>query len=227
MLRQFTTPDEFFADHDIVRYCDRQRLPLKMSAAERETREILRARKTNTRTLQIPQMLAGTYSAPTSVSGDTQGESKAIRGTRFVVETFTDSTAAFILEGSEDNTNWRTVYDRLTGTGIRIDVTGAGIYSAPFAESYPYYRYNVVTDANVSFLVYLVDSSLDLLIEYKTLELIYQDYLDDDRVSRKYDAAVTKFEKLLSTLAADVDTDGDGAIGPEDEDATPIRRMYR
>lgn len=199
-----------------------------MSAAEREVREILRARRANTRTLQIPAMLAGTFPVPTSVSANTTGASATVRGTRYVVEVFTDGTnAVFSLEGSEDNTNWRTVYDRLTGTGISIEATGAGIYSAPFAEAFPYYRYNVTTDVNISFLPYLVDSSLDLLIEYKTLELIYQDHVGDERVDRKYDAALMKFEKLLSTLAADVDADGDGTVDDEEQDALPVRRVFR
>lgn len=228
MLRQFVSPDEFFADHNIARYCDRASLPLKLSAAERETRELLRARKANTRQLQLPQMLAGTYPVPTSVSADATGDTCQIRGSRFVVEIFTDDTnAVFTLEGSEDETNWRTVYDRMTGTGIRIEAFGAGIYSAPFAESYPYYRYTVTTSAAVSHLPYLVDSSLDLLIEYKTLELIYQDFLGDDLIDRKHDAAVQKFERLMATLAADVDIDGDGTVDTEERDALPVRRVYR
>lgn len=228
MIRQFVTPEEFWADHNIERYCSRENLPRKLSAAEREVRELFRSKKINTRQMQVPQMLVGDYKTPTTKATDADGSSTSVSGTRFVVEVLTDdSLSTFTLEGSEDGTNWKQVYDRITGTYISIEPTGAGIYSAPFAESYPYYRYRLTTDASVTFLCYLVDASIDLLIEYKTLELIYEDGLGDDKVDRKYEYAVQKFSTLLATISADVDIDGDGSIDSEEQSAQQVTRLHR
>ena len=228
MIRNYVTATEFYADHSIEPFCSLEKLPFKLSAAERELREYLRMHDTLSRQLQIPQMLVGDYKTPSEVSSDANGDSKQIKGTRFVCEVLTDDTmATFSLEGSEDGTTWRGVYDRITGRQITIEPTGAGIYSAPFAESYPYYRYTVTTDAAVSFYCYLVDGSVDLLIEYKCLELIYQDSLGDDRVDMKHDNAKNKFNELIKNFRAAVDTDGDGAVDTEEQEARPVNKAFR
>lgn len=231
MLRQFVTPNEFLSDHSVMRYGGKnadETIRLKLSAAEREVRELLRSKDTKTRQLQVPQMLVGTYAVLTTKASDTTGDSRSLSGTRYVVECFTDDTSAvFKLQGSEDGTNWRSVQDRITGTDVVIEPTGAGIYSAPFAESYPYYRYILETDSSVSFLVYLVDGSFDLLIGYKALELLYEDNLGEDRVNNKHEQAAMKFQKLFDKLVADVDLDEDGTVDSDERDSKQVHRLYR
>lgn len=142
---------------------------------------------------------------------------------RFVIDIDSVSgTWTVSLQGSNNETSWQDIADCLTS------ITIVDEYTKRFTNKYKYYRYvsTLVTGTGkLSYLVYLVDSALDLAIIYKAFEIIFADFSTskDDRfadLEKKYEKL---YNSILDSVRMQYDSDDSGTI-EENEETDP--RIY-
>jgi hypothetical protein len=219
MFTCYLTPEEFYAAHQVQQWILPELCDQRLRNAALVVADDLRRRGVDTGRLQSPTMLVGTtqYERVTKSSNYTGGAVASVAASsRLVVEVDTGGFATFKLEGSKDQTVWRRLNSVVTGQELAIQVNDAGTYSGRFFESYPYYRVALETDESITFTAYLVDASVDMLVEYRALEDGFFLVLDiDERTQQLYDAARERYSELVNSIKAEYDHDGDGVPDTE------------
>jgi len=227
MFTCYLTPEEFFASRDAKQWFPAD-VEQKLRNAAIIVSDDLRRRGVDPSRLMPATQLVGTdlYERVTksSFTGDAVACSAA---SRVVVEVDSEEFCTFYLEGSKDETIWRRIRSTITPDALRIEVSGAGTFSQRFAEQYPYYRLVMTSDDDIIFTAYLVDDSATRLIEFKAIEEAMFLVLDlDTRTQQLYDASREQYSRLIESIKAAYDSDGDGT--PDTEISLQRRPlMYR
>lgn len=214
MFACYVSPDEFYAAYDVRQWIEPSETDTKLRNAAAIVANDLRSRGVDTSRLMPPTMLNSDtlYGESTETADKTFSAVTAVNVGRMVVEVTSGGPSVFTLEGSKDGTTYFSIRDISTGTEAALDCPGAGLYSFTFFEQYSYFKLSVETDDPVTFRAYLIDTSLDELIIFKTLETGLFLVLDaDDRAKDMYDRARVKYEELATSLKFRYDADGDGS----------------
>lgn len=230
MFTCYLTPEEFYAAHQVQQWILPELCEQRLRNAALVVADDLRRRGVDTGQLQSPTMLVGStqYERVTKSANYTgDATAKVVASSRLVIEVDSGGYAEFYLEGSKDQITWRRLNSVVTGQTLQIQVNDAGTYSGRFFESYDYYRVVLVTDEAVTFTAYLVDASVDMLVEYRALEDGFFLVLDiDERTQQLYDAARERYSELVNSIKAEYDQDGDGV--PDTEISLQRRaKLYR
>jgi hypothetical protein len=214
MFTSYLTPEEFYAAHQVQQWILPELCEQRLRNAALVVADDLRRRGVDTARLQAPVMLVGTslygrVTKSTDYTGDAM--TAVVASSRLVIEVDSGGYASFKLEGSKDKITWRRLNSVVTGQALEIEVNEEGTYSARFFEQYPYYRIVLTTDEAITFTAYLVDASVDMLVEYRALQDGMFLVLDiDDRTQQLYDASRERYDELVNSIKAEYDTDGDG-----------------
>lgn len=137
---------------------------------------------------------------------------------RFVVNATSVSGATFVLEGSEDGTNWTRVKG-FDNEDVTLEIASAGVYSEAFVESFAYVRY--ILSGSASYQAFMIDVSFDTLIMLKAVQNICLPLMNGES---SYDAmnneAITRYQAELFDIRFDADANKDGAIGSDEQNVT-------
>lgn len=225
MLSCYVTPTELLRFYSISRFAkEEQAIREKLAAATYTLGRDLRARGYDVSRLQTPLMFddADDFTVVTKTADYTSEELEAVNETRFVVKADTDTQSTFTLEGSDDETIWRSIPD-MTGADISLSTNGAGTYSALFIDRYKYLRYKLATSASITYTVYLIDPAVDSLIMDKAVELLLLPFIDKDTtIQSVYERACEAYRTGLQALVTDYETD-DGVV----TDVKNVVRLFR
>lgn len=134
---------------------------------------------------------------------------------RLVVDVSNVTSATFYLDGSNDNTNWNR-FEEIDGTQFTLPVTDIGLHSKLFVDAYSYIRYGISGEATYS--IYIVDTAFDLLIMYKTLELISMGKLGYDGAAEVlYEQSKSIYNSMINNIRFDYDVNNDGSVDTLDK----------
>lgn len=146
---------------------------VQIGKAVDEVIQDLRTKGTNAGKVAIPLHLKenGTFTANETSLGVECLRVNMVQ--RFVISKTSSAvgsvTEKIYLDGSNDNINWSEI------TSITI-TAGSGDLSATFSSLYLYYRYRVVinTSLTLSASIYMVETSFDKLLIFKSLEILFR-----------------------------------------------------
>lgn len=140
-----------------------------------------------------------------------------------VVNEFTPGgLKTFILEGSNDKTNWNAIDSR--------KAEAIGTITFMLESSYLYYRLMVtITGGTIDYDAYLCDTGIEKLIAYKWLELILLDRItqDNDQYHLKMKYFKSEYEKLVGRIKIWADKDSDGTLDENEFNTTRTIRMLK
>jgi hypothetical protein len=163
-------------------------------------------------------------SADTTHTTEPTGEDTAAR-LRYVLEVkeFTEGgLKTFILEGSNDKTNWNVLDSR--------KAEAAGTITFMPGSSFLYYRLRVIiTGGAIDYEAYLCDTGTEKLIAYKWLELILLDRItqDSDQYHLKMKYFKGEYDKLLGRIKIWEDDNSDGILNESEFNTTSSIKMLK
>lgn len=145
----------------------------------------LNKRNIDTRLIMVPLYLSNNISLDSNYTGEWIPAQRFNRVRRFVIKKEISENSGdnyFILEGTNDLEHYAVI------TTIK-NTDGAGTLSQLFDAEYKYYRYKLTVDTSISFTgsIYLVETTFDDLIIYKTLQKIFTSLTrkEDDNFATK------------------------------------------
>lgn len=181
----------------------------------------LTKRNIDTRLIMVPLYLCQDISLNSSYTGDWVEAQRKNRVRRFVIKKLTsinDGDNYFILEGSNDKNTVKNI--------LSIKLTNdSGTLTQTFNEEYKYYRFRLEVDTSVEFTgsLYLVETSFDDLIIFKSLQKIFTSLTrkEDDNFAVKMRLYEKEFYDELANLSYSYDINESGTI----EENETIRKL--
>lgn len=225
MLRNYVTTEEFYRFHAVEKLLPIPDLQKKLGSATVIVGNDLREGGNNLASFQIPVMMNTTEAyQKTTFTQNTIGTAVSAKNAmRLVVWSGTTPVGEVKvkLEGSYDESLWIPILD-ITDQLLEVYISSDSFYSGLFNTKYPYYRYEVITDESVDLAIFLLDTSVDELIRWKTLELGMLEIIEpDSRSGEIYNVASRSYVQKLTSLRADY-------VAMYEEPQTRNRkRMYR
>lgn len=138
-----------------------------------------------------------------------------------------DGEVTFELQGSRDETTWRTIDSLVSNSGISLSTMVESENVDLFVSKYEYVRLVVTTSVSVTFTAFVVDATLDMLVMYKMLHLGCLPYAGNPEADEMILNAKSMYSSTLQSLSIDTDIDGDMAIESGEENTQPIAIGYR
>jgi hypothetical protein len=214
MFRAYLKSDELLSICDISRFVKGTQLQSAINSAIWILSRELRNRDYDLTRLYIPNMFDSLDVFKTCVG--LGGFSDSIIGNseqRFCFDMKTDVQCSVTLYGSNDNSTFVQV-SGISGEPFILNVSGIGLHSAIFPETFKYYKYYLDSEnAPVEYSAFLVDTSLDLLIIYRTIVNVLSPVLSDNSsILAIYKNFKELYEIELSNLNIPYDADESGII---------------
>jgi hypothetical protein len=185
------------------------------AAVRRLTNDLRSLKNTVAGKVMIPANFSETL---ITITGNTTSDSKYVdrinQVLRIVVKKSSCSVGSvnekIYLDGSQDGTIWD------EGIAVVSLTAGAGELSSAYTLSYPYYRYRAVVATSINFTgyIYLIETTFDHLIIYKTLEILFGGLFKsvDDANDKMKNYWKSNYDDILATLKYAYDMDDSGTI---------------
>ena len=224
-LQQFCNIENYVATDDVI--------DASLGTAAYTLAETLRGRGIDPSRVQVPTMFEAVaeYEAIRYLAGEhTTTSVKGGNASRLVLDLRTEVTSPVTvrLEGSQDETTWRTVH-AVTGRPAVIEAQADGIASVLFVARHAYYRAVLESSETVDAALYLVDTAPDACIRWGAVASALLPAIDSNTtIERVYAEARMMYDDALGKLVLDYDRDGDGTIDTHESSyRTTIIRAFR
>jgi len=232
MFSPYLTQREFYQLYDVSRIISEDKFAGVKGAAAMQVEQDVRARGNNPASLMVPIQLNGDVDQyqQTAITSDTTYDSiTPYNANRVVIDisSIGSGEVTFTLEGSRDDSIWRTIKSVVTDRDLSIKTYSDSEETDLFVTKYEYLRLKVETSVSVTFTAFVLDATPDLLTAYKTIVLGSMPYAGNEEA----DALIADFNQMylmtLQSLSTDTDTDEDGEIEDGEDDTQPQMIGYR